>query len=347
MIDSSKYKVPEKPLLLNNNHLSNSNLIDLLKSMLTIRLSEEKIAQRVREKKISTPCHLYIGQEAVAVGACSALKETDYVFSTHRSHGHFLAKGGDIKSLFAEIYCRETGCSGGRGGSMHLCDPSKGLLGSSSIVGGGMGIGLGPALGSKIMKTGVVSVIFHGDSVPEEGIWNESLNFAAVKKLPVIFICENNLYAASLPLVGSRRVFDNISEIAKALGLLTAIIDGNDVLKVYDEVKSAVQRARLGEGPQFIECRTYRWLGHVGPNDDIDKGLRSKEELDFWKSRCPIKELSNRLIFDGIITQDQLENIHKEIQIMVDDAEKFAVESNFPDPSTLLDNIYKSNMGAK
>jgi TPP-dependent pyruvate/acetoin dehydrogenase alpha subunit len=335
-----KYKVPRTQELLNNNNLTASTLTKMLKSMLKIRYTEERIAQRVLEKKIDTPCHLYIGQEAVAVGTCTALKISDYVFSTHRSHGHYLAKGGGIRELFAEIYCRETGCSGGRGGSMHLCDPSRGLLGSSSIVAGGLGIGIGPALGSKIMKSGDISVIFHGDCVPEEGIWHESLNFSAVNKLPVIYICENNLYAASLPLE-ERRLRDNIPEIAKGHGLPVTIIDGNDVLKVYDETLKAAERARSNEGPQFIECRTYRWLGHVGPNDDIDKGLRSKEELDYWKERCPIAAFSKYLINKEIITKKEWKILQEEIQDIIDKAETFALESNYPNPETLLKNVYK------
>lgn len=341
MLDLKKYKVPIKPELINNNNLTDSALIELLENMLTLRYTEERIAQRVLEKKIFTPCHLYIGHEAVAVGACKALRTSDYVFSNHRSHGHYLAKGGNLKALFAEIYCRETGCSGGHGGSMHLCDPSIGLLGSSSIVAGGLGIGVGPALGSKIMKADNVSVIFHGDCVPEEGIWHESLNFSAVNKLPVIYICENNLYAASMPLE-SRRIYDNIPELAKGHGLPTSIIDGNDVLKVYDETIKVVERARAGEGPQFIECRTYRWLGHVGPNDDIDKGLRSQEELDYWKARCPIASLSERLISDGILTKERWVAIQNEIQAKIDDTEIYALESNYPDPATLMENVYKT-----
>ncbi len=342
MLNLKKYKVPEKPELVNNHKLTDVALLELLVAMLTIRYTEERIAQRVREKKIFTPCHLYIGHEAIAVGACSAIKRNDYIFSTHRSHGHYLAKGGNIKALFAEIYCRDTGCSGGRGGSMHLCDPFIGFLGSSSIVAGGLGIGIGPALGSKIMNSEEVSVIFHGDCVPEEGIWHESLNFSAVNKLPVIYICENNLYAASMSLE-SRRLYDNIPELAKGHGLPTSIIDGNDVLKVFDETLKAVKRARSGEGPQFIECRTYRWLGHVGPNDDIDKGLRSQEELDFWKARCPILSFSERLIRDNILMKERWEIIQKETQAKIDDAENFALESNHPDPATLMENIYKTS----
>lgn len=341
-----KKTVSHLPLLDNLMGLDRAIVLSMFENMLTIRYTEQRIAQRVTEKRISTPCHLYIGQEAGAVGVCFALKETDYVFSTHRSHGHFLAKGGDINQLFAEIYCRETGCSGGRGGSMHLCDPSIGLLGSSSIVAGCLGIGLGPALKSKILGEDNISVIFHGDCVPEEGIWHESLNFAAIKKLPVVYICENNLYAASAALE-DRRVNDNIDEVAAAHGLHTEIVDGNDVLAIYAAASAAVKRARAGEGPQFIETRTYRWLGHVGPRDDIDVGLRDYDELMYWKERCPIKNLEKKLVDKGILTEADAAEIHSKIQNKVDQAEAFALNSPKPDPGTVLENVYHEKVCAE
>lgn len=311
----------------------------LMEKMLLIRQTEMRIAQLVTDKKIATPCHLYVGQEAVAVGVCAALEDEDYVFSPHRSHGHFLAKGGNLNKFFAEIFCRKEGCSGGRGGSMHLCEPSKGLLGSSSIVAGVLGIGLGPAMKRKIMGEGGISVIFHGDCVPEEGIWHESLNFAAVNKLPVVYVCENNLYAASLPL-SERRVSDNIPEVAAAHGLPTQVVFGNDVLAVYEAAKEAVKRAKDGEGPQFIEYRTYRWLGHVGPRDDIDVGLRSREELDEWKAKCPIKYFSNKLVEDGVMTQAEYDELFEVVNTRVSEAEKFGANAPKVDPETLLEHVY-------
>ncbi len=335
----NKNSVPPIPLLNNSCGLSPEEIRGLLERMLLIRYAETRIAQRVQEKKIRTPCHLYIGQEADAVGVCAVLRNTDYVFSTHRSHGHFLAKGGSLEKLFSEVYCRKSGCSGGRGGSMHLCDPAHGLLGSSSIVGGCLGIGLGPALKSKVLGLDAVSVVFHGDCVPEEGIWHESLNFAAIKKLPVIYVCENNLYAASSPLE-ERRIYDNIAQLAKEHGLPSEIVDGNDVFAVYSAAQSAVQRARAGEGPQFLECRTYRWLGHVGPNDDIDKGLRSYDELVFWKKRCPIQSLETWILNKGMMTQTELMALHNHASKAVDQAEKLAVEDVPPSADTLFQNVY-------
>jgi pyruvate dehydrogenase E1 component alpha subunit len=338
LLPKNKKEVPEHPILDNNHLLSAEQIADLYRRMLKIRRTEERIAKGVREKQITTPCHFYIGQEAVAVGVCYALKQSDYVFSTHRSHGHYLAKGGDIYGLFGEVYCRENGCSGGRGGSMHLCDPSVGLLGSSSIVGGCLGIGIGPALKSKVLGTTDVSVIFHGDCVPEEGMWHESLNFSAINKLPVVYICENNLYAASAPLE-ERRVYDNIAEEARENGLEIKIIDGNDVFAVYDAATKAVERARAGAGPQFIECRTYRWLGHVGPRDDIDVGLRSQDELDWWKERCPIKSLCEYIIAHKILCD--LQAIEDDTMKLIDEAERTALAAPKPNPNTVLNHVYK------
>lgn len=338
-----KLKVDQKPKLDNTRSLNKDKLLSMLKRMLAIRYAEEQIALGITNKQIMTPCHLYIGQEAAAVGVCNALRDTDYVFSTHRSHGHFLAKGGNLKELFAEIYCRETGCSGGRGGSMHLCDPGKGLLGSSSIVAGGLGIGIGPALKSKIMGLDTVSVIFHGDCVPEEGIWHESLNFSTINNLPVIYVCENNLYAASAALE-DRRKFDNIAAVAREHGLDTKIVDGNDIFAVYDAAMTAVENARNNQGPQFIECRTYRWLGHVGPSDNIADGLRTQEELDFWKARCPIQSLSEWLVANDMITEAELKTIEDETFKKVADAEQYALGCNKPNPDTLYDNVYKDGV---
>lgn len=332
--------LPKLPVLDNVLCLSDTVVKSMLERMLLIRMTEEHIAQGVLDKRIFTPCHLYIGQEADAVGVCWALKDSDYVFSTHRSHGHYLAKGGSVEKLLAEIYCRETGCSGGRGGSMHVCDPDIGLLGSSSIVAGCLGIGIGPALKSKLMGLDDVSVIFHGDCVPEEGVWHESLNFSAVNKLPVIYVCENNLYAASSPLA-DRRVDDNIFEVAKAHGLHIEVVDGNDVFAVNKAATEAVQRARNGEGPQYIETRTYRWLGHVGPYDNIAEGLRDINELNEWKERCPIKNLERKLISEKVMTEEEIDKLHNKVRMIVEDAEAKAIAASKPSPETLLRHIYR------
>lgn len=313
--------------------------VDMLRAMMIIRETEKTIADMVEHKEIKTPCHLYIGQEAVAAGVSRCLEKSDYVFSNHRAHGHYLAKGGSLKKMFAEILGRETGCSGGRGGSMHLCAPDVGIMGTSSIVAGSLGVGLGGALASAIRKDNRVTVIYHGDTVIEEGIWNESANLAALKKLPVIYVCENNLYSAHMPLL-KRRVADNLCEVAAAHGLETHQCDGNNVFEVTAAAKEAVEKARTGKGAQFLECRTYRYRGHVGPNDDIDKGLRSKDELDFWMERCPIKVLRSYLIDKGTISTGEYSKLEKEVMEEIRDAVVYAKKSAYPPADTLSNHLY-------
>jgi len=312
----------------------------LLLTMMRIRVFEETLADLVKEKEIITPCHLYTGQEAVATGACHALKKEDYIFGTHRSHGYYIAKGGDIKSIMAEIFGRATGCSGGRCGSMHLVAPENGILGTSSIVGGSMGIAVGTALAESIRKSKRVTVVFHGDGVPEEGIWHEAANFSAIKHLPIIFICENNLYCTHMPL-NKRRVKDNIHDIAKEHGLKTTIVDGNNVLEVYYATRDAVKKVREGKDPRFIEFRTYRWRGHVGPNYDVDLGLRSQEEVDSWMKRCPIEHFSNFLVSNGVISNVELRRMQQEVSTEISEAVSYAKSSPYPDISTLNNYVYK------
>ena len=319
--------------------VSNDDLIKMLISMFKIREIETRIAELVEKKEIITPCHLYIGQEAIAVGVCMALTNKDYVFGTHRSHGHYIAKGGNVARAIAEIYGKSSGCSGGRGGSMHLCDTSVRILGTSSIVAGGVPIGVGAGLAEFLKGTNNISVIFHGDGVPEEGAWNESLNFAAINKLPVLFVCENNLYCTHMPLL-ERRVKDNLSELANAHGIPSITIDGNNVLSIYNTTNKIVQKIRNNQGPQFIECKTYRWLGHVGPKDNLEVGLRSTQELALWKERCPIKNYENYLLGNHIISEEKKYEYYSAIKREIEDAIQFAQKSSYPTEDTLLRNIY-------
>jgi len=323
-----------------NDGLLPAELKKLLVTMIRIRVFEERIADLVLEKKIITPCHLYTGQEAVATGVCHSLDRSDYLFGTHRSHGHYLAKGGDLKAAMAEIFGRATGCSKGRGGSMHLVAPEVGILGTSSIVSGSLSIAVGTALAESIRGTGRITAVFHGDGVPEEGSWHESVNLAAVRRQPVIFICENNLYCTHLSLE-KRRVKDNIPEVAAAHGLKTDIVDGNNVLAVLAAAKKAAQAARAGEGPTLIECRTYRWRGHVGPNYDVDLGLRSQEEIDAWKDRCPIKHFSNYLVAAEVMTREEVNQVWQAAADEVDQAVAFALASPYPDPAEVTDYVYR------
>jgi len=311
-------------------------------TMLKIRKFEERIAQLITPpSEIVCPCHLYIGQEAIAAGVCAALSKDDYVFSTHRSHGHYIAKGGDIKTLMAEMYGKATGCSKGRGGSMHLASPDIGLPGSSAIVAGIIPLAAGAALAHSMQKKDRVSVAFFGDGAANEGVFYESLNFAALKKLPVIFVCENNLYSTHMP-VSACLADTDICKKAEALGVPAIQVDGNDVVQVFNAARKVIENGRRGGGPGFLECMTYRWRGHVGPNYDLEKGLRSKKELDYWMSRCPIKTLEEFLLNHGTISESEKHQIYRGIDEETEEALIFAKQSPYPDQSELHSNVFKT-----
>jgi acetoin:2,6-dichlorophenolindophenol oxidoreductase subunit alpha len=309
-------------------------------AMLRIRVCEERLADLLLTKEIGCPTHLYTGQEAVAAGVCAALQREDYMFGGHRSHGHYLAKGGDIRGLAAEIFVRETGCSRGRGGSMHLTAPHVGLLGTSALVGGGMGPGVGTALASVLLGRGHVTAIFFGDGAIEEGIFSESLNFASLKKLPVVFVCENNLYASHLPL-RVRQPQPDLYKHAEPFGVPGLRIDGNDAIGVYQTASAAVARARAGDGPTLLECMTYRWRGHVGPSFDLEYDIRTREELDSWIARDPIERLAKNMVEAGVMTEAERGKLDAQAQDDVDDAMSFARKSPFPEVKDLLKYVYK------
>lgn len=304
-------------------------LWEMYVTMVKIRKFEEKVAELISEEEIICPCHLYIGEEAVAAGVCSVLRKEDYVFSTHRSHGHYIAKGGDIKALMAELYCKATGCSKGRGGSMHLASPEVGLLGSSAIVAGTIPLAVGGALAFSIQKKDNVSVAFFGDGATNEGTFYESLNFAALKKLPVIFVCENNLYSTHMP-ISSCLADTNIYKKAEIFNMPGFRIDGNNIVEVFRVAKKAIEDARCGKGPTLIECMTYRWRGHVGPNLDVDKGLRTKKELEYWINRCPIKRLEEFLLKQGVLSESEKTQIYDNIEKEIEESLTFAKESPSP-----------------
>jgi TPP-dependent pyruvate/acetoin dehydrogenase alpha subunit len=323
-----------------SSNISPKLLLKMYVTMVRIRRFEERVAELVISKEIITPAHLYIGEEAVATGVCSTLRKQDYVFSTHRSHGHYLAKGGDLKALMAELYCKKTGCSRGKGGSMHIASPEIGLPGSSAIVGGTIPIAVGAALAFSMQNGDAVSVAFFGDGAAHEGVFYESLNFASLKKLPVIFVCENNLYCTHLS-VADTLADTNIYKKAEAFAMPGIRIDGNDITEVYETAKKAVENARQRRGPALIEAMTYRWRGHVGPYDDLDKGLRSKEELDCWMERCPIRMLEKHLLEQGAASQLEMNQINKTISEEIEKAVEFARESPQPDENDLLRDVYK------
>lgn len=319
---------------------SEATLQAMYLGMVRIRRFEERVADLVEKKEILCPIHLYIGQEAVAVGVCSALRRDDYVFGGHRSHGHYLAKGGDMNLLMAEMFGKETGCSRGYGGSMHLYAPEVGILGTVPIVGATIPIAVGTALASVLEGTDRVSVAFFGDGATEEGEFHESLNFASLKKLPVLFVCENNLFSSHLRLL-ERQPVDNIYQSGEAHGMPGYRIDGNSVIEVLHTTRQAVQRARTGQGPTLIECRTYRWRGHVGPKWDLGVGIREKEEVDAWVERCPIESLKAYLLGQGIMTESEAAEIEGRVDEEVEMSLNFAYGSPNQDEGELTKHVFR------
>jgi len=269
-------------------------LFERWQTMVTIRRSEEIIARMVETGEARCPCHLSIGQEAIAAGVSAALETGDTVWGGHRSHGHYLAKGGSAEQMFAEILGKASGCSGGRGGSMHLADPSMGILGTVPIVGGTVPLAAGAALAAKMQRSQRVAVAYFGDGTAEEGHVHESLNLASLYRLPVLFICENNLYASHMHW-SERRIADNLDRIGEFHSIPGCRVDGNDVTGVYENAREAVARARAGDGPTFLECRTFRWRGHVGASYDTDVGVKRRGELEAWLANDPIRRVAQRL----------------------------------------------------
>ena len=313
----------------------------ILYSMLRIRLVEEIIAQRYSEWKMRCPTHLCIGQEAVSAAVGMVLRENDFVLSTHRSHGHYLAKGGDLNGMMAEIYGKTTGCAAGKGGSMHLIDERVGFMGSTSIVGGTIPVGVGLGLSIKLKGTDQVSCVFFGDGATEEGVFYESINFAALRKLPVLFVCENNLYSVYSPLKVRQPESRNICQIVEAMDVPAEYGDGNNAVEVFDKVNRAVKSIRKGSGPHFFEFATYRWREHCGPNFDNDLGYRTEEEYLAWKERDPLKLLESQLLGEGIIRRNDIEKMVVNIQQEVDQAFDFAENSPFPDPEDAFTGLYR------
>lgn len=310
-------------------NITREGLLAMYRTMLRIRIFEEKAADCVESGEILCPVHLYIGQEAVATGVCAALADSDYIWGNHRSHGHYLAKGGDMNALMAELFCRRDGCARGRGGSMHIYAQDVGILGTVPMVAATIPIAVGAALSATMRGTGQVSVAFFGDGATEEGVFHESVNFAALHRLPVIFVCENNLYSSHLPL-SARRAIGDLYLHAVPYGIPGTRVDGNDVVAVYEAATEAVSRAREAQGPTLLECMTYRWRGHVGPYYDLDRGIRTQEELDDWVDRCPIKLLERTLLQAGVATANGLQAIRDEAEGEVAASLEYARRSPYP-----------------
>lgn len=308
--------------------------------MLRIRVVELRIAELYAEQQMRCPVHLSVGQEAAEAGACLALDRSDYVLSHHRSHGHYLAKGGNLRAMLAEIYGKATGCAKGVGGSMHLIDLECGFLGAAPIVGSTIPIGVGVAFANKMRGEDRVTMVFLGDGSTEAGVFYESLNFAALKQLPVVFVCENNLYSVYSPLDVRQPEARPIVDLARAHGIESRVGDGNDVEEVYRLAKRAVDKARGGGGPSFLELSTYRWLEHCGPNYDNDIGYRTEEEFLEWKKRDPLVANRKRLITSGAAIAAELDAIEKSLADEMADAVAFAKRSAFPTPNFDASQVY-------
>ncbi len=304
--------------------------LHLLHGMERIRLVEEEIAERYPQGKMRCPTHLSIGQEAAAMAVCAGLDKSDLAISSHRAHAHYLAKGGDLNAMLAEIYGKVTGCCRGRGGSMHLSDSAVGFMGSTAIVGNSIPIGVGLALSLQLKKTKGVSVIFFGDGCVEEGSFYESANFAAVRKLPVLFVCENNFYSVYSPLSVRQPEGRQIFKMVEAMGIASAIANGNDIEASYGEAQKALEYVRSGDGPFFLELTTYRWREHCGPDYDNHIGYRSEAEFLEWQAKDPILAYEKVLEYRSWLTEDDLLLMRAQLAAEIDKAFTYAEMSDFP-----------------
>ncbi len=304
-------------------------LIEMYASLVRIRKIELKIEELYHEDEMKTPVHLSLGQEAAAVGVCAHLNRDDYVFSNHRSHAHYLAKGGDVKAMIAELYNKETGCAKGRGGSMHLIDTSIGHLGSSSIVGGSIPHAVGAAYAAVMQKTNRVAVSFFGDAASEQGVFYESMSWAALKKLPVVFVCENNSYSVCSH-ISARQANNNISMRSRAFDIPSQRVDGMDLLEVYAKAGEAIAHARGGSGPYLLECVVQRWRGHAGAGDPGAEKYRMPEDLDESKRRDPVQEFKDWMLKEGTAGENELTVIEQDLDREVDSAFRYAQESPLP-----------------
>lgn len=319
--------------------ISEDKQLALYTTMKTIRLFEERIADLYARGQVPGLVHLYIGEEAVAAGVCAALREDDYITSTHRGHGHVIAKGAELNPMMAELYGKKTGYCKGKGGSMHIADMTVGILGANGIAGGGLPIAVGAGWSAKWRGTDQVTVCFFGDGSSNNGTFHESLNLASVHRLPVIFVCENNLYGISVCQAKHQAITD-VAVRATAYDMPGVVVDGNDVTAVFQAAEKAVKRARAGEGPTLIECKTYRWRGHHEGDPNQGARYRTREEIDVWKNKCPIERFARQLVRNRTATAKKLEAIDREITGRIDAAVAYAETSEFPAYEEMFEDVY-------
>jgi len=313
-----------------------TKLVEMYQRMLQIRYFEEKVFELYGQNLVPGTIHLYAGEEAVAVGVCANLRRDDYITSTHRGHGHCIAKGADLGKTMAEILGKKTGYCKGKGGSMHIADFSLGMLGATAVVGAGIPIAAGAGLSIKLRGTDHVVACFFGEGASNQGTFHEGVNMAAIWRLPVVFVCENNLYA-----MGTRQstvmTIENIADRAVAYGIPGVTVDGNDVLAVYEAASEAVNRARRGGGPTLIECKTYRQKGHSRFDP---AAYRPKGEVEEWLKKDPVSRFKTKLIEMGVLAEKEDEKLRRDAVAAVEEAVKFAMESPFPEPEEALEDVY-------
>lgn len=318
---------------------SKNQLAEFYETMFKMRRFEEEVFEFYKKGMMAGLAHLYLGEEAVATGVCAALAENDYIASTHRGHGHLVARGADTRRMMAEILGKKTGYSNGKGGSMHIMAMDKGILGANGIVGGGIPIATGAAYTAKYKKTGQVAVAFMGDSATNEGTFHESINMAAAWSLPCVYVIENNLYGISVDIRDVTNTPD-LAVRAKAYDIPGVIVDGMDPLAVYEAAKKAVARAREGKGPTIIECKTYRWQGHHVGDPAEYRQRRSKTEKEEWMAKCPVMNLRKEAIEANILTEKECKEMEAKVEAEIQEAVKFAAESEYPDASEAYTDVF-------
>ena len=316
--------------------IEKDRLVWIYNTMLRIRKFEEKALYLFENNYLRGSVHLYVGEEAIASTVCSLLRDNDYITSTHRGHGHCIAKGAELDKAMAELMGKATGYCKGKGGSMHIADVTKGNLGANAIVGAGIPIAVGGALAAQLRGTDQVAVSFFGDGASNEGTFHEAINLASVWKLPAIFVCENNGFGISVPVKQSTSVKD-ISVRGAAYDIPGYTVDGNDVFAINKVMQKALKRAKAGEGPTLIECKTYRWMGHWTGDPQV---YRTREEVEEWKKKCPIKRLRDYMIQNNILTETEIEKMEADAHQAVDEAAKFAIESPEADTTTVMEDVF-------
>lgn len=321
-----------------SDEISNEVLLDLHRRMVRIRRFEETAGKMMEDGKIPGALHLYVGEEAVATGVMAHLSNQDQITSTHRGHGHLIAKGGAFDRMFAELFGRATGYCKGKGGSMHISNMELGMLGANGIVGGGPPIAMGAGFSNKFRKTDNVAACFFGDGASNEGSFHEAANMAALYKLPVLFVCENNGYGEYTPQSNHQAIVD-VADRAQGYGMPGVIVDGMDVMAVYEAAGEAIARARAGEGPTLLECKTYRYYDHVGVRG-MGLTYRTDEEVEEWQKKDPIDLFEARLAEQDVLSADAAQAVHDEVLAEIAEAIKFAEDSPYPEPEAVLEDVY-------